>query len=383
MGTTVKVHRRKLASTGPKPQALKTARAAAASAAKTLGGARDRLAAAGRRAAQAVEARAAKASDIAGAGAPALRGADGAGAAMARPLSFPPLAEPGGAPVKAATSEPLTMAEGAFLDNPVIAERARRGAYPLEAPSWPAFRRYLSDHTELNELRERGLPAAMRAHGALALAVFALGAFLVVTLVALIAWFCLAPTTADADSPYAAAEVTEQVGTPQEQWKAGTVPSLYQSDPAWGSLPYGQATMAAAGAAPTALAMASVAVRGDASRTPADFAQWATDHDLTAAGADTLSAYLTRAGADFGLALEPVGTDARSLRRAIVGGAPVIVVTQPGTFSPVASAVVLDDIDASGNLVLHDPTSAARSAKSWEFDDITAAAARAFSVHAA
>ena len=52
--------------------------------------------------------------------------------------------------------------------------------------------------------------------------------------------------------------------------------------------PYGQATLASTGAAPVALAMAYVAATGDTTYTPVEFAQWATDHDLTAAGVDKM-----------------------------------------------------------------------------------------------
>ena len=114
-----------------------------------------------------------------------------------------------------------------------------------------------------------------------------------------------------------------------------------------------------------------------------DFAQWAADHDLTASGVDTVSAYLTQSAADFGLTLNPIAGDAHSLRRAIVSNVPVLVVTEPGTFSPVASVVVLDDIDRDSRIVLHDPTSATRTGKSWDFDDITDAAAAVYEVYAA
>ncbi len=53
----------------------------------------------------------------------------------------------------------------------------------------------------------------------------------------------------------------------------------------------------------------------------------------------------------------------------------------PALSRPTTSVVVLDDIDKDSRIVLHDPTSASRSAKSWAFDDITDAAALAFTVH--
>lgn len=168
-----------------------------------------------------------------------------------------------------------------------------------------------------------------------------------------------------------------------DRWGQGTVPSLYQNDASWADVPYGQATLASTGAAPVALAMAYVAATGDTEYTPVAFAQWATDHDLTAAGTDTVASFLQQAGSAFGLAVEPVEVDAQTLRRAIVSNVPVLVVTQPGTFAPTTSVVVLDDIDKDSHIVLHDPTSPSRSAKSWAFDDITDAAALAFTVHEA
>ena len=106
-------------------------------------------------------------------------------------------------------------------------------------------------------------------------------------------------------------------------------------------------------------------------------------YGLTAAGTDTVASFLQQAGSAFGLAVEPVEVDAQTLRRAIVSNVPVLVVTQPGTFAPTTSVVVLDDIDKDSRIVLHDPTSPSRSAKSWAFDDITDAAALAFTVHEA
>lgn len=286
--------------------------------------------------------------------------------------------------VRPATSRPLSACSGAFQADPVLAGRTQRGgAYPVAAPSLGTFCRYMTDRADLRDLRARGLSSLMRERRGLQLALFAVIAAAAITLAALIAYFCLLPPTADADSPYATVEVGAPESTPVEKWKAGEIPSLYQGDGAWGFTPYGQDTLSGAGAAPTALAMAYVAVTGDTARTPVDFAQWATDHDLTAAGTDTVAAFLTQAASDFGLSLASITTDEHALRHAIVSNVPVLVITQPGTFSPTASVVVLDDIDRDSRIVLHDPTSPTRSGKGWEFDDIANAAAAVFEVHAA
>lgn len=366
MGTTATVHRRKLPKTGNEPSAK-------LSAAKTraLELARKAQAKANAAAAKVREGLASGDSDSA--------------TAPARVQPSPALATSGALdrPVRAATAGAFAVDEGNFAPDPVIARLTERAAHPMAAPSWKSFRMYVTNHPDISELHQVGLRSMMEAHQSLRLALAAVAASVVLLLAALLAYWWLMPATADADSPYATADTEQLSSTAADQWETGVIPSLYQSDPAWGATVYGQGTMADTGAAPTALAMTYVAVTGDDSKTPADFAAWATDHDATAAGTDTITSYLAGAAADFGLALEPVELDAHALRHAIVSNVPVIVVTQPGTFSPVASAVVLDDIDKDSRIVLHDPSSAARSAKSWDFDDITNAAASAWVVTAA
>lgn len=392
--TVVKVHRRKLPSTGAPARFAAKAR-------KTLGAARNTL----KNAVSEVKAP----TDIPAP--PLSKAADQASSspAVKHPVTQPaaasltPCTAAAGTPVsvaaptiahgsarelvrrvRPATSQPLAACTGAFQADPVLAGRTQRGgSYPAAEPSLGSFCRYVTDRTDLRELRARGLASLMRERRGLQLALCAVIAAAVLSLAVLAAYFCLTPPTANADSPYAAVEVGDLQSTPVEKWKAGEIPSLYQSDEAWGDTPYGQDTLGGAGAAPTALAMAYVAVTGDTALTPVDFAQWATDHDLTADGAETIAAFLTQAAPDFGLELTAIGSDEHSLRHAIVSNIPVLVITQPGTFSPTASVVVLDDIDRDSRIVLHDPISATRTGKDWEFADIANAAAQVFEVHAA
>lgn len=285
--------------------------------------------------------------------------------------------------MRPATSRPVASARGAFRADPVIAGRSLRGTYLLRAPSVGSFCHYITDGADLAELSTVGLATMMRERRALRCAIIVVLGAAALAAALFVAYFCLTPATADADSPYLTAEVGEAKSTSSALWKAGTIPSLYQADPAWADMPYGQATLGEAGAAPCALAMAYVAVTGNTDRAPVDFAQWAIDHDLTASGADTVDAYLTSAAPDFGLALAPIKAEGRALRHAIVSNTPVLVVTRPGTFAPTAIVVVLDDIDRDSHIVLHDPTSPTRSGKGWLFTDIVGAAEKVFEVRAA
>ncbi|MFR1168045.1 MAG: hypothetical protein ACLSDQ_10940 [Adlercreutzia equolifaciens] len=130
------------------------------------------------------------------------------------------------------------------------------------------------------------------------------------------------------------------------------------------------------------LAMAYVAATGDTTYTPVEFAQWATDHDLTAAGVDTIGAFLQQAGSAFGLAVEPMAVDDRTLRHAIVSNVPVLVVTQPGTFAPAASVVVLTTSTRTPHRAAR-PDKRKPFCQGMAFGDITGAAALAFTVHEA
>lgn len=296
---------------------------------------------------------------------------------------LPRTGDSGATKISSATSGSFYAGAGNFAPDPVIARLAKRAAHPLAAPSWKSFRMYATTHPDIAELRQVGLRSMMQAHQGLRFAVIAVVASVMLLLAALLAYWWLVPATADADSPYATAEVSSPESTPARAWKRGTIPSLYQADAQWAAQPFGQATIGAAGAAPTALAMTYVALTGDQALTPTEFAAWGTAHDLTATGAETIDAFLTQAADEYGLTLQPLTMDEHDIRRALVSRTPVLVVTQPGTFAPVASVIVLDDIDRDSRLVIHDPASASRSAKSWQFDDIINASAAAYEVHPA
>lgn len=289
-----------------------------------------------------------------------------------------------GAPaVLPASSAPLRTGAGPMVADPALAERSYRASHPLAAPSWKAFRMYAGNHPNLTELKSVGVAGMIRGHRDVRIVLAVALSTLLIMLVALLAYWWLMPVTADADSPYAAAETTAPESTAVQAWKQGTIPSLYQTDSSWGAEPFGQGTIATAGAAPTALAMVHVYLTGNQEMTPVEFAHWGTRHDLTATGTDTIASYLEGAAGDYAMALEGISLDERGIRRALVSHTPVLVITQPGTFSPVASVIVLEDIDRDSHLVIHDPTSAARSHKSWEFEDVINAAAHAYEVHGA
>ncbi len=58
--------------------------------------------------------------------------------------------------------------------------------------------------------------------------------------------------------------------TPRSQWKAGTMPHIYQIDPAWSELPYAGGTIRQNGCGPTCLTMVYIFKTGNTDKTPVD-----------------------------------------------------------------------------------------------------------------
>ena len=198
--------------------------------------------------------------------------------------------------------------------------------------------------------------------------------------VALLAYWWLLPAPAAADSPYATADAGAAQSTAADQWGqgVGALP-VPEATPPGPTSPTARPRSPPPGPPPSPWPWLTWPRPVTPSYTPVAFAQWATDHDLTAAGTDTVACVPATGRLRVRPGRRAGGTlTTQTLRRAIVSNVPVLVVTQPGTFAPTTSVVVLDDIDKDSRIVLHDPTSPSRSAKSWAFDDITDAAAARF-----
>lgn len=156
--------------------------------------------------------------------------------------------------------------------------------------------------------------------------------------------------------------------TPQQDWKKGAVPNLYQNDPQWSAEPYASSTLGASGQAPLCMAMAAVALTGSQDVAPGDVARAIEDGGFALDGA-TDASFVPETAAALGLDAVEVSADESSMRRQIIAGKPIICVVGPGDFTETQSFIVLSGIDMDSKLVVHDPASTARS-KSWDFEAI-------------
>lgn len=153
--------------------------------------------------------------------------------------------------------------------------------------------------------------------------------------------------------------------TPRDQWRAGDVPFLYQTDGAWADAPYAGSDVAEAGCGPTSLAMVYVALTGKTDLDPAAMAAFGEQGGYVE---DGLTAWrlMTDGAAELGLSSREVPADESALTAQLVAGHPVICSVGPGDFTEKGHFIVLAGMAEDGRVVVHDPNSAERSAQTWD-----------------
>lgn len=152
--------------------------------------------------------------------------------------------------------------------------------------------------------------------------------------------------------------------TPRSQWSAGTMPHIYQIDPAWSELPYAGGTIRQNGCGPTCLTMIYIFKTGRTDMTPVDMCALSEAGNYAPTGATEWS-FMTSGAAQLGLNGTQLYNDRDSMAQALRSGAPVIAVVSPGTFTNVGHYIVLYGIDDADQIGVYDPNSASRSARRW------------------
>ncbi len=179
----------------------------------------------------------------------------------------------------------------------------------------------------LNRRRARRVPLVLGAAGALAVAL------------AVALWLAVASAAGGARRAGGSAPTSS---TPREEWRAGEVPFLYQTDPQWASHPYAGGTVEKNGCGPTCLSMFYVSLTGR--------------DDLDAA--------------ELGLVSEELPASAGAVREALLAGRPVICSVGPGDFTSTGHFIVLSGLAGDGGVVVHDPNSAERSSRTWDLERV-------------
>lgn len=152
--------------------------------------------------------------------------------------------------------------------------------------------------------------------------------------------------------------------TPRSQWSAGTMPHIYQIDPAWSELPYAGGTIRQNGCGPTCLTMVYIFKTGHTDMTPADMCALSEAGNYAPTGATEWS-FMTSGAWQLGLNGTQLYNDRDSMAQALRSGTPVIAAVRPGTFTSVGHYIVLYGIDDADQIGIYDPNSPSRSARRW------------------
>lgn len=152
--------------------------------------------------------------------------------------------------------------------------------------------------------------------------------------------------------------------TPRSQWQAGTMPHIYQIDPAWSELPYAGGTIRQNACGPTCLTMVYIFKTGRTDMTPVDMCALSEAGNYAPTGATEWS-FMTSGAWQLGLNGTELHIDRSSLTQALRSGAPIIASVRPGTFTSVGHYIVLWGIDDVDQVGVYDPNSQSRSARRW------------------
>ena len=196
------------------------------------------------------------------------------------------------------------------------------------------------------------------------LALGAVGALVAALAVAL--WFVMASTAGGAGQAGGSAPTSS---TPRAEWRTGEVPFLYQTDPQWASHPYAGGNVEKNGCGPTCLSMVYVTLTGRDDLDPAAMADFSERGGYVSNGM-TAWALMTDGAAKLGLVSEELPASASVVRDALLAGRPVICSVGPGDFTTTGHFVVLSGLTEDGEVVVHDPNSAKRSARPWDLERV-------------
>lgn len=196
------------------------------------------------------------------------------------------------------------------------------------------------------------------------LALGGVGALVAALAVAL--WFVMASTAGGAGQAGGSAPTSS---TPRAEWRTGEVPFLYQTDPQWAGHPYAGGTVEKNGCGPTCLSMVYVSLTGRDDLAPSAMADFSERGGYTTDGMTTW-ALMTDGAAELGLVPEELPASASAVRDALLAGRPVICSVGPGDFTTTGHFVVLSGLTEDGEVVVHDPNSAERSARPWDLERV-------------
>ena len=177
----------------------------------------------------------------------------------------------------------------------------------------------------------------------------------------------------DSSKSVSASEITPQ---------KGSMTAYYTWDSLWGNTAYGQGTIATDGSGLVSWFMIRTMLLGDASQTPTDFAEQATDYADDTCG--TQGEFFAQHAKDAGLSIKEYTVSADNLKLSCDGEKKLaLVCLKEGFTSPYQHWAVVTRVNKNGTASLYDPTSKTATDATWEQSKITDQICKLYAVSAA
>ena len=167
---------------------------------------------------------------------------------------------------------------------------------------------------------------------------------------------------------FANSATTGQVGVSSVAATSGSMvngfPYYMQSDPQWGSHPYGShGTLSSSACGPTSMAMVMKSYGENV--TPVETADWSAQHGYREKSG-TGWGFFKAIGNTAGLTVNQFDPDVNRVKQDIQNGIPVIGSMRPGNFTKKGHFVVFTGMDSAGHIYVNDPSNSTRTSHSWE-----------------
>lgn len=157
--------------------------------------------------------------------------------------------------------------------------------------------------------------------------------------------------------------------TPQDEWKKGTMPTLYQRDSQWSSVTYGEGIVNDSGCGPTCMSMVYVFLTGKKDMNPGEMASYAERSGFSCE-AGTEWAFFTDGASGLGLTGQEVPFDEGSITAKLQEGIPIICSVREGDFTTSGHLIVLAGLNDEGEVIVHDPNSVENTQRGWTLQTI-------------
>ena len=146
------------------------------------------------------------------------------------------------------------------------------------------------------------------------------------------------------------------------------IPHLYQWDRRWGYTDYNYSPFGLSGCGPTSLAMVYQGLTGKTDKTPYDMGQLAHKGGYVIEGSGTDGSLFTGTAEELGLICEELYPSAEVIAEALKEGKVIVDNVGIGTFTDYGHFFVLTGLDTNGRVIINDPYSVVRSAKTWNLE---------------